>query len=124
MPGSALELVLTVGRGKDADEEDIAQLAYLLSAELHELDKVESIELLHEEAPQGAMGSGVLTGGMKIELAGPAGIPSLIATIETWLSRDKDRTLVMSLGDKNFQFPGLSKNEIRKLAQWFESQSG
>jgi hypothetical protein len=123
MPGSALELVLTVGRGKDADEEDIAQLAYLLSAELHELDKVESIELLHEEAPQGAMGSGVLTGGMKIELAGPAGIPSLIATIETWLSRDKDRTLVMSLGDKNFQFPGLSKNEIMELAQWVKSQS-
>jgi hypothetical protein len=69
------------------------------------------------------MGSGVLTGGMKIELAGPAGIPSLIATIETWLSRDKDRTLVMSLGDKNFQFPGLSKNEIMELAQWVKSQS-
>lgn len=122
MPGSALELV--VGRGKEADEEDIAQLAYLLSAELHELDHVESIELLREDAPQGAMGTGVLTGGMRIELAGPAGIPSLIATIETWLSRDKERTLLISLGDKNFQFPGLSKKEIMELAQWFTSQSG
>jgi hypothetical protein len=124
MPGSAFELVVTVGRGDEADREDIEQLAYLLSDELRELNSVESIELLHEEAPQGAMGSGVLTGGMRIELAGPTGIPSLIDTIETWLSRDKERTLVMSLGEKNFQFPGLSKKEIMELAQWFSSQSG
>lgn len=124
MPGSALALVVTVGRGDEADREDIEQLAYLLSAELRELNSVESIELLHEEAPQGAMGTGVLTGGMRIELAGPTAIPSLIDTIETWLSRDKDRTLVMSLGEKNFQFPGLSKEDLMELAQWFSSQSG
>lgn len=124
MPGSALDLVVTVGRGEEAEKEDIEQLAYLLSAELHELDSVQSVELLREQAPQGTMGTGVLTGGMKIELVGPIGIPSLIATIETWLSRDKERTLVMSLGDKNFQFPGLSKNEIMELAQQFKSQSG
>lgn len=123
MPGSELELVVTVGRGEQADKEDIDQLAYLLSKELRELDVVQSIELLHEQAPHGTMGTGVLTGGIKIALAGPAGIPSLMATIETWLAQDTKRTLIMNLGDKHFQLPGLSKNEQKELSRWFKSKS-
>lgn len=124
MSRAKLDLFITVGGGPDADEEDVERLTYLLSDELRELDVVDTVELLREDAPEGARGSGAITGDLLLELVGSAGISVLISTIGSWLSRDKSRKLKLCLGDKSIELSGLSEDEQQELTQWFKTQAG
>jgi hypothetical protein len=95
----------------DATEEEVDQLTRRLLLEIRDLD-VESAELTGvEHAPIGAKGDPVTLGSIAIAVL-PSTVPSVIALVQAWATRGKDRTVKYKC--KDFEFEG-SPEELHKL---------
>lgn len=125
MAPKSIDLYVQVGGGSDADQDDLVELAQLLTEELNELDNVESVEPVpEEELPARAKGIPVAVGTLLVKLAETASVASLISVLGGWLARDKRRTLKLQLGDAALELTGLSQSEQQELIQWFQGQTG
>lgn len=84
---------------------------------LKELEKtnVESVNLVSGIAPDGTKGDAITIGTLAIEVL-PSAIPAVIALVQAWMLRDKNRTVKFK--NKDFEFEG-SPQELEKILEKF-----
>jgi hypothetical protein len=125
MQEKIIELILSIDLGPDVEKEELDTFAKILSQELLEVEEIESIELLHGgELQKGTKGISSATGSLLIKLAESTGIATLINVFGSWLSRDKSRSLKLSIGENSIELTGLSETEQSELVDWFKIQAG
>ena len=105
---------------KDADQDEIERLAILLKRELEELD----LDVHRKEKnniPDGARsGLGLESDSLLLML--PSAInfaTSLTGLFQTWISRDKDRSLTLKMNGKELHLSGLSSKDQNKIIEDF-----
>ena len=114
-----MELLVTVDAGRGADVEDTAELAARLREELvaNELDPVTA----STDAPPGAKGLGAAeVGSMLVVLAASGGVlTTLIGTLQAWLLRHADSTVVLEVDGDRLELTGATDDERRRaLEHW------
>ncbi len=125
MTNKLIELYISVDSNMEVDEEYIEELTRNLAADLNELDSLESIDRIEvKKAEEGAKGLSLSMGTLLIKIAEAGGISALISTLRLWLSRDRNRTLRLQLGDNSLEVSGLSDIEQKDLIKWFQTQAG
>jgi len=109
------QLVLRVDGGRDADDEDRAELARRLRKDLLELD-VEAVEPVRSrDLPVGAKGDAVTIGALAVTLA-PAALTALTNMLQSWLSRRERASVTLeSRGEKIVVTGNPSKEQQRMI---------
>jgi hypothetical protein len=59
-----------------------------------------------------------------VNLINTSTIESFVKIISTWLARDRSRTLKIQVGTNQIEASGLSKDEQKRLIEWFQIQAG
>lgn len=103
------------------DEELDAETRKLRKA-LLELD-VEDVRLPEVVAPDGAKGTGTDIGTMVVSLGGSAVLTALVTgvcqVLRTWVTRDKDRRVVIEVGDNKLELTGGDAEEQARAIEAF-----
>jgi len=113
------ELGIQVGE-HDADPEEVAEATLQLRRELLDLD-VGAVEVPRAgEAPPGTRGVELAAlGGLVVNMAKPELLGAVIAAVRSWLSRSRQRSIKLALGDDVLELTGVSSDEQRRLAdEW------
>lgn len=89
---------------------------------LLELD-VEDVRLPQVAAPDGAKGTGTDVGAMIVSLGGSAVLTALVTgvcqVLRTWVTRDKDRHVVIEVGDSRLELTGGNAEEQARAIEAF-----
>ena len=104
----------------DADPEEVAEATLQLRRELLDLD-VGAVEVPRAgEAPPGTKGVELAAlGGLVVNMAKPELLGAVIAAVRSWLSRSRQRSIKLALGDDVLELTGVSSDEQRRLAdEW------
>ncbi|RSN32766.1 hypothetical protein DMC61_11280 [Amycolatopsis sp. WAC 04169] len=103
------------------DEELDAETRKLRRA-LLELD-VEDVRLREVVAPDGAKGAGTDIGAMVVSLGGSAVLTALVTgvcqVLRTWVTRDKDRRVVIEVGDHKLELTGGNAEQQARAIEAF-----
>ena len=113
------KLGIQVGE-RDADPEEVAEATLQLRRELLDLD-VGAVEVPRAgEAPPGTRGVELAAlGGLVVNMAKPELLGAVIAAVRSWLSRSRQRSIKLALGDDVLELTGVSSDEQRRLAdEW------
>lgn len=117
------ELVLELSPGPDADSSEVFALTAKLRRELLDLD-VQRVDRPSEgKAPEGARGLDVAAAGTLIvqTLGSLRTLRAIIAKINEFLSRDKERSATITIGGDTLQMSGLtSEDQERLIRDWVE----
>lgn len=116
-----LSLGSSANREIDVLEEEARELMYALS----EVDGVKQVSALLTTGEPDAKGSTFEWDKLVIEITKAGGLLSALATtLGTWLGRDKNRSLELSIGNNRLHITGISKAEQKELVDWFKLQTG
>ncbi|OLZ58497.1 hypothetical protein [Amycolatopsis keratiniphila] len=103
------------------DEELDAETRRLRRA-LLELD-VQDVRLPEVVAPDGAKGAGTDIGAMVVSLGGSAVLTALVTgvcqVLRTWVTRDKDRRVVIEVGDHKLELTGGNAEQQARAIEAF-----
>jgi len=102
---SPVHLTLSIEASEQADQDRLDQLTRQLRNEIMEMD-VESVELERGRvAPQGAKSVELIAIGRLLIDVVPGVLPSLIAFLKSWTSRDTDRKVKIKaqFGDRSLE---------------------
>lgn len=103
------------------DDELDAETRRLRKA-LLELD-VEDVQLPEVVAPDGAKGTGTDIGAMIVSLGGSAVLTALVTgvcqVLRTWVTRDKDRRVVIEVGDRKLELTGGNAEQQTRAIEAF-----
>jgi hypothetical protein len=111
------EIALNIGLPTGADSVEIDQATARLRRELLELD-VDRVEgVAAGEAPVGARAAEVLAlGGLIVTLARNAQtITSVVRAVQSWVGRDRDRSIKLELDGDSLEVTGISSTEQERL---------
>ena len=116
------ELMLSIGAGPAADQQELAELTQHLREDLLETG-VESIEQLRgAEAPAGSKGDAVTLATLAVTL-GPTVVAGLIAMLQSWLTRHERTTLTLQRGEQKITVTGtLSQEQQQLIRDWLHSE--
>ena len=113
-------LGIGVATGPDADAEDIAEATLQLRHELLDLD-VDAVEVPRAgEPPPGAkaVDLGAL-GALVVTLGQPQLLGAVVAAVQSWLSRSRQRSIRLELGGDVLELTGVASDEQRRLTdEW------
>lgn len=104
----------------DVDAEDVAEATVQLRRELLGLD-VEAVEMAGGgEPPPGTRAADlVMLGALVVTIANSKLLPSVVAVIQSWLSRSQQRSIKLELGGDVLELTGLPSDEQRRLTdEW------
>ena len=103
------------------DEELDAETRKIRKA-LLELD-VADVRLPEVAAPDGAKGVGTDVGAMVVSLGGSAVLAALVngvcQVLRTWVTRDKDRRVVIEIGDNKLELTGGNAEQQARAIEAF-----
>jgi len=105
---------------RDADREELAELARQLRAELLQLDVERVDEVVVGEAPPGTRaGDVVALGALLVSLAGQAKLlPALVDTVKGWLGRvGQPSTVKLELDGDVLEVTGASSSQQQQLIE-------
>lgn len=111
---------VSIVKGELDDTEFTAQLIEQLAEELQQIDAVIDVEPCRTELPGGAKGTPVDFGAILITIAEGSGITTLVTSLIGWVSRDRSRTLKLTLNDNSIELTGLSAKDQATLIKWFK----
>jgi uncharacterized protein YjiS (DUF1127 family) len=117
MAAGGAELSVAVQAGSDTDAEELARLADRLRAELLDLD-VDAVQSpIRDEAPEDAKGVGLQAAAeLMVGLAAsPEVLASIIATVRSWLGRNRARSVKLTLDGDALEVSGVSSAEQERL---------
>jgi hypothetical protein len=123
MTETLAELVLELSPGADADSAEVFDLTSKLRHELLDLDVQHVGRPTGDEAPEGARGLEIAAvGTLIVQALNSAGtLKAIVARINEFLSRDKERTATLSIGGDTLQMTGLSsRDQERQVSDWVE----
>lgn len=105
-----------------AGDEDLDAETRRLRKALLELD-VEDVRLRGIAAPAGAKGTGTDIGALVVSLGGSAVLTALVTgvcqVLRTWVTRDKDRRVVIEVGDSKLELTGGNAEEQARAIEAF-----
>lgn len=87
-------LMLQIGAGTDADDEELDRLTHQLLMEMKELE-VESVEFVHHiQAPKGlkSAADAITLGALAVAVL-PSFLPKLVEFLQTWTMRGENRAI-------------------------------
>jgi hypothetical protein len=115
------ELVVSIGAGPEADDQQVAELSQHLREDLLGTD-VESVEHLRgAQAPAGSKGDAVSLATLAVTLA-PAALTGLITMLQSWLTRHERASITLQKGDQKVTVTGtLSKEQQQVIADWLHA---
>jgi hypothetical protein len=120
---SALVEVCAAG----ADDEELAEAARRLRAELLELD-VTGAEPAPAPAgrPEGAKGGGVMAvAGLLVQFAGHDVLTAVISAIQGWLGRQRSRSVRLTIDSDSIEITGATSAEQARLIElWAARHAG
>ncbi len=126
MTGARAELRVDLQAGPDLDAEEMAQLTGRLRSELLDLDVI-TVELAAGgEAPGNSKGVGLLAlGGLVVSFVGQDVFESVIGGIRSWLSRQRHRSIKLTLDGDSLELTGVSSAEQDRLVDlWVTRHAG
>jgi hypothetical protein len=117
MADGLAELSVELEAGPDTDDEELAQLASRLRAELLDLDVDVVRQSARGEAPKDAKGAGLLAAAELVVglVASPEVLASIIGGIRSWLGRNRARSVKLSLDGDVLEVSGVSSAEQDRL---------
>ena len=123
-PGGSDALRLKIA-ASDSDPEDLERLTLQLRQHLVTLD-LDSIEFARSEPPAGAKAAIPVTAGeLIIALAASGGvITSLIAAIQSWLTRQERCTVTLEIGGDKLHITGASQQDRGQLIESWVKRRG
>jgi membrane-associated two-gene conflict system component 1 (EACC1) len=112
------DLIIRINPGSDNDEEELARTTQQLREELSDLN-IDSVDTVKTgPAPEGSKaGEEMITwGSLLVSLAASGGVlPSLIGTVQSWLSRRENQKISMEIDGDKLEVTGVSSEEQRRL---------
>ena len=121
---SALVEVRTEG----ADDEELAEAARRLRAELLELDVTgaEPAPAPGGASPDGAKGDGVMAvAGLLVQFAGHDVLAAVISSIQGWLGRQRSRSVRLTIDSDSIEITGATSAEQARLIElWAARHAG
>jgi hypothetical protein len=119
MDGGAAQLEVQLAIEGDAPAEELDQLTLALRQELLGLD-VDAVDRPRaEEPPPGARAAEALgLGGLVVTLA-PSLLGTVVATLRSWLSRDRGRSAKLQLGDDVIELSDASPEQQEQMIAAF-----
>ncbi|MFB3922952.1 MAG: hypothetical protein ACE145_14600 [Terriglobia bacterium] len=115
------ELMLTIGAGSAADEQELADLSQRLRDDLIEIGADSAQAVRVPEAPAGAKGDPASLATLAVTLA-PAALTGLITMLQSWLTRHERTSLTLEKGDEKITVTGtLSRDQQRVIADWLKT---
>ncbi len=130
MPQSSdrrVEAAITVAVGPTDNAEELSEHLLLLRHELLQLDGVDVVQGITNDAPSGAKaGLPLSPGELFLTLAGAGGVlTSLIGLLRAWLTRDERRRVTIEVGGDRLEISGLGFAEQRRLIDsWLSRHTG
>jgi hypothetical protein len=122
------DLIIRINSGTDIDKEELEKRTQQLREQILDLN-VDSVDLVKtRDKPEGSKaGEEVLTwGSLVVSLAASGGVlPSLIGTIQSWLSGRQNREnqkISMEIDGDKIELSGISSDEQRRLIDLFISR--
>lgn len=126
MMDKAKQLLITIGLGEEADEEELEKLTWQLQEELTDLD-VGKVELAKKgEVPEHAKtGEPIAWGQLLLTIASGGVLVRLISALQFWLTREERRSLTLKIGDEILEVKGISSKEQQQLIKvWVNRHMG
>lgn len=122
MTAQPTELMLSIGAGPAADEQELAELTQHLREDLLETG-VESVEQVRgAKAPAGSKGDAVTLATLAVTLA-PTALTGLISMLQSWLTRHERTSVTLQKGDQIVTVTGtLSKDQQQLIADWLHTE--
>lgn len=113
------ELHVELGLAADADAAELDEAAVRLRNELLELDVDRVTRSTAGAQPSGARAAEVLAlGGLVVTLARNAGtIASVVRSLQSWLARDRSRSVKLELDGDTLEVTGVSSREQERLIE-------
>jgi hypothetical protein len=113
---SAIELVLRVDAGPDADPEETAELALRLRDELRETEAA-SVQLGRgDAAPPGAKtGDPIAWGTLVVDIVSSGTLTAVLTTANAWIARQRRGRLHVKIGDDELLLSGVSSEDQRRV---------
>lgn len=124
MAVSQAELSVELLTGPDADADELTQLVGRLRAELLDLD-VDAVQQPERgQAPEESKGAGWLAAGeLVVRLAtSPEVLASVIAGIRSWLTRNRARSVKLTMSGDTLEVSGVSSAEQDRLIDLWMSR--
>jgi hypothetical protein len=108
----------------DSDEEERAELAWRLEAELRDADlEIDEVSRPPAQAPAGAKGSAMDWAQLVVALAGT--LPPFVSAVMAWKERHPGASLVLEVDGDALALDELPAGERSKLiAAWLERHGG
>jgi uncharacterized protein YidB (DUF937 family) len=110
------QVSLQVEAGPDADAEEVAEATAQLRRELLELD-VDSVKAPEAgPPPPGSKAAEVLAiGSLIVTLVKSTGLGAVVHTIQSWISRQQQRSVKLAIDGDTLEVTGVSSEEQRRL---------
>jgi uncharacterized protein YidB (DUF937 family) len=110
------QVSLQVEAGPDADAEEVAEATAQLRRELLELD-VDSVKVPEGgPPPPGSKAAEVLAiGSLIVTLVKSTGLGAVVHTIQSWISRQQQRSVKLAIDGDTLEVTGVSSDEQRRL---------
>jgi hypothetical protein len=120
-------LIIRINSASD-DEEELERSTHQLREELMDLN-LESVDLMKKGNPPKGSKAGeevVSWGSLLVSLAASGGaLPSLIGTVQSWLSRKESQKITMQIGADKLEMTGISNEQQDKLIDaWINRHKG
>jgi hypothetical protein len=118
MIDSPRHLLLTLGAGPDADDEELAELGLQLRNELLELD-VEGVDPVRRgTAPAQAKGDPITLAALAVTLA-PIALTKLIEVVQAWVTRHEKASVMVESGGEKITITGSPSKEQQRALETF-----
>jgi hypothetical protein len=104
--------------GPDVDDEELAELTGRLRNELLDLGVDDVVpETASGDAPADSKGLPLgAIGGLLVQFAlGPEGLRSVVSGVRSWLSRQRDSSVELTLGEDTIKVSGRDSDEQKRL---------
>lgn len=122
-----IELVPKEGEDQAEDPAELERITHNLRDDLTEVDAIEKVDFIakgrkENVAPKGSKAGGeiVALGSLLVTLGTAAGssvIPSLVNTLQSWLTRHERHKISMEIGGDKLEVTGLSDDQQQKLIE-------
>lgn len=114
MAAESRDVVLVIGTDEQ-DEERLAELTRLLQAELQELDVAQVTQVESKDIPEGARAGAATDLGVLALQASPAVIGYVLATVQSWIRRGRDRSAELDWKGNKIKVTGVASEEQKRL---------
>lgn len=122
MSDNLRNLMLTLGAGPDADDEELAELGSQLRSELLQLDVHAVNPIRSGNAPTGAKGDPISLATLGVTLA-PLAVTEIMKAVQAWLTRHERATVTVESGGEKILITGSPSKEQQRALEMFISRN-